>query len=537
MWGSLLLGGLAGPAGAQDLEMEAFVRGRPLPAAYHERVARAPEFFRVRSGWTARGLAAMADGESLEGELPLLVVPALFADSPEPTVPASEIARIFFDGPYEPGTLARFFAEQSRGRLTLSGGVAPWVRSELTAAEVRAGSYGLGDDARTGEFLVQIVAAADASMDLRAFDNDGPDGVPDSGDDDGVVDALVVEFLEAPLTCAGQGPTIWGHRAAVSGWTGEPYLSDDVGHGGEPIRVDDYIVQPGVFCDGSLSTVVVAAHELGHILGLPDLYDGTEGLLASQRNWVVGCWSIMAAGQWGCGPALAQGRWDRPPHMGPWEKAALGWLPELTVADEGLDLEYELRSVESSGEVLRVDLSATEYLLVEYRDGSGFDRNLPATGILVHHVDETRPSGNRRCRTCPRRYLAALLEADANRSLLIPEGQGGSRGEAGDIFRVGQPGRVTNATDPSTRLSSGAPSDVTIYDLRVEDGVARVRLSTRVVPIERLLGPFFGDGAAPDAEEATYLDRLGNGNGRYDVADLRAYLAEHPSVTARVEGR
>ncbi len=44
----------------------------------------------------------------------------------------------------------------------------------------------------------------------------------------------------------------------------------------------------------------------------------------------------------------------------------------------------------------------------------------------------------------------------------------------------------------------------------------------------------FVDGAAEllTAEEEAYLDTVGNGNGRYDVGDLRRYLRSHPSVTA-----
>lgn len=358
--------------------------------------------------------------------------------------------------------------------------------------------------------------------------------MPNSGDDDGFVDARAVEFLEASVTCSGQGPTIWAHRASLSFWNGEPFETDDVRPNGQPILADDYIVQPAVRCDGRLQTPVVIAHEFGHILGLPDLYDQNEGIQAVQRNWVVGCWSIMAAGQWGCGPALAEGRWDRPTHFGPWEKSELGWLPDLRIVDDALYEEFTLRPVESTGDVLRIPLSDQEYLLVEYRDGSSFDKNLPATGVLVHHVDLTRPAGGRRCRTCERLYRVALLEADANGTLTTPEGQGGNRGEAGDVFAVTGTARLTNTTIPSTRLNSGAPSDVTLYRIEVEGGVARIRLSTRTVRLDRLLDRFIVNGAGElSSDEREYLDAVGNGNGRYDVGDLRVYLRDHPSVLAR----
>lgn len=531
--------GLAGtpPAAAQDVEMRSLVTSEPLPTGYFERIALQPDFFEVKDGWLARVEGGRAAAEVLTGEFPLLVVLATFADSPEPTIDASELKRVLFDGPNPAGTLSEFYSESSGGVFTVRGEVSDWVRTGLTVAQVRGDNYGLGSDGRTGEFMRDALALADAAVDFAAFDNDGPDGVPNSGDDDGLVDALAVEFLESSITCAGQGPTIWAHRSRISNWLGAPYQSEDLGIDGTPIQADDYITQAAEECDGGMQTPVVIAHEFGHAIGLPDLYDKAEGRLPEQRNWVVGCWSIMAAGQWGCGPALAEGRWDRPSHFGPWEKIELGWLPNLEEAGDVLDTEFTLRPIETSGEALRVDLSQTEHLIIEYRDGSGFDANLPGTGILVHHVDETHLTSNGRCRTCERIYRTALLEADDDRSLLTPEGEGGSRGEAGDIFSDGGVHRLTNLTAPSTRLNSGAPSDVSIYRMEVVGGVARVTLSSRIVDVGRMLASFFdGGGQGPSPEEALYLDAHGNQNGRYDLGDFALYAREHPSVAARAGG-
>lgn len=530
---------VAARAPSQDIAASAQVLGRPLPEGYYQRVSEQPRAFSLEGGWIARAQGARAAGDPITGVFPLLVVPAYFADSPEPAVTRDELQRILFDGPSAAGTMTEFYEVSSRGLFTIDGVVAPWVRTSLTVAEVQGSSFGLGNDARTGDFIHDALRLADPDIDFRRFDNDGPDGIPDSGDDDGVVDALSVEFLEAESSCRGEGPTIWGHRSTIESWGDGPFVSDDMGANGEPVQANDYIVQPAQQCDGSPQTPVVIAHEFGHALDLPDLYDQTEGLFASLRNWVVGCWSIMAAGQWGCGPALEEGRWDRPPHFGPWEKETLGWLPDMIVADDALEAVYTLEPVESSGQVLRVDLSPEEYLMIEYRDGSGFDQNLPATGILVHHIDERQITGTRRCRGCPQVYLASLLEADDDASLLMPEGEGGSRGEAGDIFSADGVHALTNTTRPSSRRTSGAPTDVAIRRMEVVDGIARIEVSTRTVPLGALLAPFFGEGAGPvggpgpTMEERTHVDALGNADGSYDLGDLALYLRGHPSVVAR----
>lgn len=517
---------------AQDVEITAQVLGLPIPSGYLERVQEGATF-EFRRGWKGRAALASAGSQSVVGTFPVLVIPMYFADSAVPTVPASEVQRILFDGPNPLGTLTEYYAQASGGRLRVEGVVTPWVRASVTVAEARGNDFGLGSDAMVGQMLVDGLREADALLDFTQFDNDGPDGVPDSGDDDGFVDAFAMEFQEEQLTCQGLGPTIWGHRWVVSGWNGEPYLSDDIGMNGEPIKADDYFTQPAVRCDGRPQTMVVIAHEFGHILGLPDLYDRTEGRFASQRNWVVGCWSIMAAGQWGCGPALAEGRWDRPTFFAPWEKRQLGWEGSTQVVGDVLDAEFILRPAEQTGDFLDIPLSDTERLFIEYRDGSSFDTNLPATGVLVYHVDDLRSAPRQRCRSCPKVYRVALVEADANGSLITPEGQGGSRGQAGDIFNAAE-SHLLNSSTPSTRLNSGAPSDVSIYSMVVEGDLVRVRLSTRVLGLEALLADFLGDGAETlTPEERGYVDRLGNGDGAYDLGDFRKYFLDHPSSAAR----
>ncbi|MGD2123033.1 MAG: hypothetical protein PVJ76_14865, partial [Gemmatimonadota bacterium] len=165
-----------------------------------------------------------------------------------------------------------------------------------------------------------------------------------------------------------------------------------------------------------------------------------------------------------------------------------------------------------------------EYLLLEYRTKEGFDLDLPASGVLIYHVDP-KISGNRPCDTCPQQYRVELLEADGDDTLRRTFLQGGNRGEAGDAWGVDGPGRLTNSTYPSTRRTDGSSSPVTIYQISLEGGQARVKLSTREIPRTNLVRPFLASsGPSVSPEEVEYLDSYGNQNGQYDVGDLRAYL-------------
>ncbi len=173
----------------------------------------------------------------------------------------------------------------------------------------------------------------------------------------------------------------------------------------------------------------------------------------------------------------------------------------------------------------RGDLADTnEYLLAEYRTKQGFDLDLPVSGVLVTHIDPQIP-GNQPCSNCPQVYRVGLLEADGNNSLRRTFLQGGNRGEVGDAWGVASSGLIANNTYPSTRLNSGADSPVTIYSISIEGGVAHITLSSVRIATDLLVQGFLDTGAsALTTEEQEYLDRYGNGNGQYDVGDLRAYL-------------
>lgn len=530
-WVSLVLGvAVLAPssATAQDIEVVAQLAGRQLPQGYYELIRRNPEFFRASGGWIKRAERAIAAAQPVAGEMPVVVIPALFTDSPDPYAYATtdELQRVLFDGPAEEGTLVEYYAEVSGGRLSLYGEALPWVRTSLTVAEVVGDNYGIGEDSRVGDYLLEALTLLDPATDFGRFDNDGPDDLPNSGDDDGVVDAVAFEFLEIAASCG--GPGIWPHFSRISNWRGDPFVTDDPRPGGGFVRLDPYFVQSAVDCDGTdIQPITTIAHELGHLLGLPDLYHPVYGILPEQRRWVVGCWSLMAAGAWGCGN-VARSEWKRPTHLGAWEKRQLGWLDTVHSVPAGELQELTLGPVQTAREILEIPLGEAERLLVEYRQRISFDRDLPAEGVLIYRINDTIPF--RPCTECAPLYQVMLLEADGNGTLVRTALQGGNRGEPGDAFAVFGQGRLTAVTDPSTRLDAGLgdESDVTIYGITLEGDRARLVLSTAPLSLTRLLGPLLLDGANQLSKlEQRYLDERNNQNTRYDVGDLRAYLQRH----------
>jgi M6 family metalloprotease-like protein len=338
------LAGLLPGLEAQDVELLARLHGTQPPLGYYEMMARDPGAFQFERALFRRGLRmgerprVQAPGRPLAaafeeafGQLvaqgphpapvagtfrfPLIL--GLFADSPDPGPLTSRemVQREYWDGPQSnpsaAGTVPEYYSEISLGLAELSGTTFDWQRTSLTRAQVTDGVsgivYGSTAKPRTGEFIVQILQALDdGSIDWGQFDNDGPDGIPNSGDDDGYVDILTIMHPTPGGECndPDRPNRIWSHKwnlrsvasreyqYAQAEWaasivfnqgyvTSTPSANPNVDY----IRINDYTIQPVLDCGGqNLNAIGVFAHELGHGFGLPDLY-ATNAQHAGIGNW------------------------------------------------------------------------------------------------------------------------------------------------------------------------------------------------------------------------------------------------------------
>ena len=81
--------------------------------------------------------------------------------------------------------------------------------------------------------------------------------------------------------------------------------------------IGDYTVEP------ENGGVGVFAHEFGHDLGLPDLYD-TSGNTGGAEN-STGFWTLYSSGSYGSSGKPKDGIGTEPVHMSAYEKLFLGW--------------------------------------------------------------------------------------------------------------------------------------------------------------------------------------------------------------------
>ena len=404
---------------------------------------------------------ALAVPSSGAGNVPVLLVN--FADTSMRYAASDFQALLFGSGTF---SMRDYYSEVSYGRFTVESGpsgIGGWYTAsnghDYYGTDVTQG----GNDAWPGDLVYEAATAADAAgYDFAPYDQDG----------DCYVDNLVVVHQGSGQEYAGAPATnIWSHSWSLSGAAagGRSHYgalttsSVCAAHPSQHVVVNRYTIQPELYGTSTrLITVGVFAHEFGHALGLPDLYD-TDG--SSQG---IGNWSVMASGSWNRSSGGDGG--NRPAHFDAWSKWRLGWISPTAI---GCSANVNLPAVETSfaGFFRLLQGSAPsgtgEYFLAENRQKTGFDVGLPAAGLLLWHVDEARPNNNAECypgdgaKECSAtvHYEVALVQADD----LWQLEKNGNYGDAGDPF----PGSTANtafddSSSPNAHLYSGAASGVSV---------------------------------------------------------------------------
>jgi M6 family metalloprotease-like protein len=484
-------------ASAQDdVELLGEIYGTRPPAAYYQLKAADPDAFEMVHGLAAprslgvsgpallragpAGAALTLGGRKVYGTYRFPVLLALFSDSPTAPFGAQAVQTQFFDGPNPTGTIPDLYAEMSGGLVNLIGIVQDWSRSRFTRLQVTAGVSGLSASSRLGSFILDLLAQVQG-VDWGLYDSDGPDGIPNSGDDDGYVDVLAVVQPTPGAECGGvESPNrVWSHKWNLRAAAGQDFvtttMSAKAGFG--PIRVSDYTIQPVYACTGTeINEIGVFAHELGHGFGLPDLYAPSGGQAGAGR------WDLMGTGAWGCSATFEP---QRPCHMGAWSKAALGWV-DVTIVPFGVDAgRLSLDAVETSRRVYAIPSGddSGEYYLLENRQRIGFDARLSATGLLVWQIDPTQIERNLRSNSV--NDLAArmgvwLRQADGLNQLARTNAQSGNRGDAGDPFPGSTANTVFHAgSNPSSFTNLGVATGVTLTDIAEEGARVGFRALSR----------------------------------------------------------
>lgn len=467
-------------------------------------------------------------GTAVAGAVEVPIATVQFSNTPGAPYPVDDLQRQLFDGPSPTGTMSEHYREMSGGRFDVTGEVFDWVElpQNDTFYSGPPGCNGLCSSARLGDLLTGALTAIDQAVDFRRFDNNGPDNVPNSADDDGFVDFVAFVHPESGGECDnGANGNIWSHRFSLQALTGSNFQTNDVGQQGVNVLIDDYVIMPAFACDGStMIQIGVFSHEFGHAFGLPDLYDSQRPVQSAG----IGGWDLMASGSWG---GDGSSRPESPSQMSAWSKEFLGWVTPRVIEEDESGVRIE--PVINSGDVVRVDYaneadpSDTRYLLLEYRTRDGFDGSLTADGLLVTEINNTRVQGglpNNSVNGSPFDMGVNVIEADSRRDL----DRNRNRADAGDVF----PGRA-NVTSADVSHAEGiraalcnivqTPTHVTL-DVFTSRTTCPGALAAAAVPPSEVAG-----GAVARGEEVVVEGVLTNEGTNYFTDRKLVVKGEGPS--------
>ena len=405
--------------------------GKKIPENMLENLKKDPNYYMLKRGFLKPMLRfkekkamlnKVTGAENNTIKMNTMHIPVLcgkYADVDKGEWSVSSMQRVLF-GQQITGSLSEYYTEISYGQFSVKGKVSGWFNLSENS------EYYNRDSLHTSEFIEELCALADDDIDFGLYDNDGPDNIPNSGDDDGYVD--VIAFIHSGLGGEQGGPEIWSHSTKYADESNQPLVTNDICANGGNIKIEDYIIQPALYDNDSEIVQVrigVFCHELGHALGLPDLYDydySSEG---------VGNWCLMGGGAWG-GDSDSP---EYPVHLCAWAKEQLGWITPIEL-DGNLN-EQAIPPVEDEPVVYKLwthynakastpaEENPYEYFLIENRQKKHFDQNLWGSGLLIWHVNNLMTGNDDELNK-----LVDLEEADGKNDIDFAR----NRGDAGDIY-------------------------------------------------------------------------------------------------------
>ncbi|MCE2449744.1 MAG: M6 family metalloprotease domain-containing protein [Candidatus Latescibacteria bacterium] len=290
--------------------------------------------------------------------------------------------------PNHVGSLAHYFKEMSYGALTLEDNGDGVERRWFAANRTRPPDYGTNCVAAILAFAGEVFADADDTIDFSDYDRDG----------DGVVDLVILyiplEFRNLQQ-CGSHGRVI--ENSTLN------YMTED------SVSIQDDLIV--VYQRPSFPWLVgVTAHEYGHVMNLPELYDD-DGDSAG-----IGLWGLMGHGplgwSWKCendwSSNFENDLYSGPTPLSVWSRYKVGWITEdngrLVTVESDTDAAATLHDINSQSSAVKaykipVRGSDTEYFLVanrqnthtEHSRGSYYDDSAPASGLAIWHIDDGLP--------------------------------------------------------------------------------------------------------------------------------------------------
>ena len=361
------------------------------------------------------------------------------------------------------GSIKDYFKAQSHGQFELDFDVAGICQLQHPYAY-----YGKNnsqkEDVKPGEMVAEACLwAHEQGIDFSKYDWDG----------DGEVDQVFVLYAGHGEASYDKDPnTIWPHMYDLSASDyGKPLSLDGV-------TVDTYACSSELNGDGNLDGIGTFCHEFSHCMGFPDLYD------TSYAGWFgMGDFDLMCSGSY-------NGDSKCPAGYSAYEKAECGWLTlkDMTnIEQETSIVGVQPMSADGDAYIIKNKGHEDEYYILENRQKTGWDSYLPASGLMITHVDYDADIWDWNMPNTSGKYEDANGNTKTNdhqRLTIFRAGKSTDEyGDASDLYPYGSNNSLTKTSSPASTLyntnSDGSKyMHVAITDIAIAaDGTASFTLS------------------------------------------------------------
>lgn len=255
------------------------------------------------------------------------------------------------------GSVADYFKAQSRGLFELEFDVV----GPYTMANKRS-YYGENDsddnDKNPEAMIVEACKAADAEVNFKDYDWDG----------DGYVDQVFVLYAGTGEADSYDDEAVWPHMYYLSASSRTQRL--------DGVTIDTYACSNEVDIEGKIEGIGCFCHEFSHCMGFPDFYDTSYS-----GNFGMSEFDLMDTGAYNGNTFVPAGYTAH-------ERMMCGWLEPIELSDEDVSVEG-LKALSDGGDsyIIYNQAHPDEYYMLENRQKTGWDAQLPARGLMITHVD------------------------------------------------------------------------------------------------------------------------------------------------------
>ena len=270
------------------------------------------------------------------------------------------------------GSVHDYFLAQSGGLFDLTFDVVGPVQMENVSSYYGANDE-WGNDKRAHEMVIEACKGADKDVNFKDYDWDG----------DGEVDQVFVLYNGLGEAAGGSSNTVYPHEYALSGYNeideNGKYIDYRLHLDG--VTIDTYACSSEMTISSGSKTVIdgigTICHEFSHCLGFPDLYDTTY------TGFGMGDWDLMDQGSYNGGNDCGM----VPAGYPAYERWCAGWLEPIELTEDTEVTAMKALSEGGDAYVIYNEAHPDEYFLLENRQKTGWDAELPGKGLLVIHAD------------------------------------------------------------------------------------------------------------------------------------------------------